>query len=160
MEPTKKRQLSVQNAEKYRLMKANKKQELSVQNAEKYRRMDPSEKKDLIKQIVTRRKELKEEKCSSTHSLDYYIEQFNRDIREGPYYVCVVCNRLLYRKTVLEFKKDKTPVPVYLQVSRHLTETCTFVTLVTSQSRRKTKLRVKQCITISRSMMCHLSLQA
>lgn len=107
MEPTKKRQLSVQNAEKYRLMKANKKQELSVQNAEKYRRMDPSEKKDLIKQIVTRRKELKEEKCSSTHSLDYYIQQFNRDIREGPYYICVVCNRLLYRKTVLEFKKDK-----------------------------------------------------
>ena len=126
MEPTKKRQLSVQNAEKYRLMKANKKQELSVQNAEKYRlmepnkkqklfhqnaekyrRMDPSENKDLIQQIVTRRKELKEEKCSSTHSLDYYIQQFNRCLREGPYYICVVCHRLLYRKPVLEFKKDK-----------------------------------------------------
>jgi len=69
--------------------------------------MDSSEKKDVIKQIVTRRKELKEEKCSSAHSLDYYIQQFNLNIREGPYYICVVCNRLLYRKTVFEFKKAK-----------------------------------------------------
>ena len=126
MEPTKKQKLSIQNAEKYRLMNPNKKQELSVQNvnkyrfmepnkrpklflqnAEKYRGMDCVEKKDLIKQIVTKRKELKEKKCSSTHSLGYYIQQFSRAIREGPYYICVVCNRLLYRKTVLEFKKDK-----------------------------------------------------
>ena len=106
MEPNKKQELSIQNAEKYRLMELNKKQELSIQNAEKYRRMDCGEKKDVIKQIVTRRKELKEEKCSSTHSLDYYIQQFNRDIRGGPYYICVVCNRLFYRKTVVEFKKD------------------------------------------------------
>ena len=88
-------------------MEPSKKQELSVQNAEKYREMDTVAKKDLIKQIVTRRKELKEKKCSSIHSLDYYIQQFNGAIREGPYYICVVCNRLLYRKTVLEFKKDK-----------------------------------------------------
>ena len=106
MEANKKQQLSVQNAEKYRLMKANKKQKLFLRNVEKYRIMDSGEKKDLIKQIVTRRKELKEEKCFSTYSLDYYIQQFNRAIREGPYYICVVCNRLLYRKTVLEFKKD------------------------------------------------------
>ena len=125
MEPAKKRELRVQNAEKYRVMGRNKKQELSVQNAEKYRLMEPnkkqklflqkaekyrimdsSEKKDLIKQIVTRRKDLKKEKRSSAHSLDYYIQQFRRAIREGPYYICVVCNRLLYRKTVLQFKKD------------------------------------------------------
>ena len=107
MEPNKKQELSIQNAEKYRLMEPNKKEELSIQNAEKYRRMDCGEKKDVIKQIVTRRKELKEEKCSSTYSLDYYIQRFNRDIREGPYHICVVCSRLLYRKTVVEFKKDK-----------------------------------------------------
>ena len=107
MEPNKREKLRVQNAEKYRLMEPYKKQKLSLQNAEKYRRMDSGEKKDLIKRIVTKGKELKEEKCFSTHSLDYYIQQFNRDIREGPYYICVVCNRLLYRKTVLQFKKDK-----------------------------------------------------
>ena len=48
-------------------MEPNKKQKLFLKNAEKYRRMDRGEKKDLIKQIATRRKELKEEKCSSTH---------------------------------------------------------------------------------------------
>ena len=107
MEANKKQQLSVHNANKYRVMEVNKREKLFLQNAEKYREMDSVEKKDLIKQIVTRRKELKEKKCSSIHSLDYYIQQFNRAIREGPYYICVVCNRLLYRKTVLEFKKEK-----------------------------------------------------
>ena len=106
MEPNKKEELSVQNAEKYRLMEVNKKQKLLLQNAE-YKNMDSGEKRDLKKQIVTRRKEIMKEQCSSMYSLDYYIQQFNRDIREGPYYICVVCNRLLYRKTVLEFKKDK-----------------------------------------------------
>ena len=102
MDPNKKQELSVRNAENYRLMDANKKQKLFLQNAEKYRGMNSVAKKDLIKQIVTRRKELKEKKCSSAHSLDYYIQQFNRAIKEGPYYICVVCNRLLYRKTVLD----------------------------------------------------------
>ena len=106
MEPNKKQELSIQNAEKYRLMEPNKKQKLILQNAENYRIMDASEKKDLIKQIVTRRKDLKEEKRSSVYSLDYYIQQFNQAIREGPYYICVACNRLLYRKTVLQFKKN------------------------------------------------------
>ena len=107
MEPSKKQELFLQNAEKYRLMEPSKKQELFLQNAEKYILMDSDKKKDLIKRIVTKGKESKQKKCSSTHSLDYYIEQFKRDIREGPYYICVVCNRLLYRKAVLEFKKDK-----------------------------------------------------
>ena len=107
IEANKKQELSIQNGEKYRLMDPNKKQELFLQNAEKYRGMDCAEKKDLVKQIVTKRKELKEKKCSSSYSLEYYIQQFNRAIREGPYYICVVCNRLLYRKTVVEFKKDK-----------------------------------------------------
>ena len=107
MEPSKKQELFLQNAEKYRLMEPNKKQELFLQNAEKYRLMDSDKKKDLIKQIVAKGKESKHKKCS-TRSLDYYIEQFKRDlIREGPYHICVVCNRLLYRKTVLEFKKGK-----------------------------------------------------
>ena len=105
LELNKKRELSIQNAEKYRFMEANKKRKLIIQNAEKYR-MD-SGKKDLRKQIVTKQKELTEENCFPTQSLDYYIQQFNRAIREGPYYICVVCNRLLYRKTVLTFKRDK-----------------------------------------------------
>ena len=107
MEPCEKKALSIANAEKYSAMKPDKKRALSVANAEKYRQMDSAKKNDVIDQIVTKRKELKEKENSSTRSLDYYIEQFNRGIREGPYYICVVCNRLLYRKSVLEFKKEK-----------------------------------------------------
>jgi len=117
MAPTKRRKLSVQNAEKYGLMEPNKKQELRIQNAEKYRRMGSGEKKELIKRIVTWQKERKEEKYFSTQSVDYYIQQFNRGIREGPYYICVVCNGLLYRKTVLAFKKGKYNSSIYLFTS-------------------------------------------
>ena len=35
------------------------------------------------------------------HELDYFIAIFHRKIREGPYYICTICNRLLYRKTVI-----------------------------------------------------------
>ena len=28
-------------------------------------------------------------------------------IQEGPYYVCVVCNRCLYRRSVVHFKVEK-----------------------------------------------------
>ena len=47
-----------------------------------------------------------ERRKSRRDSLDYCIKQFNITIRDGPYYICVVCNRLLYRKTVVEFKRQ------------------------------------------------------
>ena len=34
-------------------------------------------------------------------------EVFIRATREGPDYICVCCNRLMYRKTVIEFKLTK-----------------------------------------------------
>ena len=175
MEPTKRRKLFFQNAEKYRLMELNKK-ELRVQNAEKYRLMERSrkqklflqnaeknrvmgsgKKKDLIKQIVTKSKELKVKKCSSTHSLDYYTQQFNRAIREGPYYICVVCNRLLLRKAVLEFKRDNynssscsfTSVTSF-NGNMYICNTCH----VTIKKKNKTP-----CQAVSWLMMCLLSLQ-
>ena len=72
-------------------MERSRNNKLFLQNAEKYRIMDSSEKKDLIIQIVTKNKELKGKKHSSTHSLDYYIEQFNPAIKECPLlYLCSV----------------------------------------------------------------------
>ena len=43
---------------------------------------------------------------SVQHDLDYKISVFQSKIREGPYYICSVCNRLLYRKTVIQLKKQ------------------------------------------------------
>jgi hypothetical protein len=46
------------------------------------------------------------------HDLNYYISKFHSRIKEGPYYVCSVCNRLLYRKSVrLVGRKDYSSVP-------------------------------------------------
>ena len=39
--------------------------------------------------------------------VDVCISQFCQTIKEGPYYVCTVCNRMLYRKSVLIFNKQK-----------------------------------------------------
>ena len=41
------------------------------------------------------------------HNLDHYLTLFNEKIREGPYYVCSVCNRILYRKSVVVLVKSK-----------------------------------------------------
>ena len=39
--------------------------------------------------------------------LDDYISRFHNKIKEGPYYACSVCNRLLYRKSVMLLQKNK-----------------------------------------------------
>ena len=41
------------------------------------------------------------------YDLDHCITTFQSKIREGPYYICSVCNRLLYRKTVIILEKSK-----------------------------------------------------
>ena len=46
-------------------------------------------------------------------SVKYYIIRFSpngtafqSNIREGPYYICSVCNRIQYRKTVIQLRKQ------------------------------------------------------
>ena len=76
-----------------------KKTDLLQKNAEKYKSMDPMKKRDLLKK--------NDEKYNKffIHDIDYYISRFHNRINEGPYYVCSVCNRLLYRKSVVLLKK-------------------------------------------------------
>ena len=46
--------------------------------------------------------------CSSTpHSILQASQAFIAATKEGPDYTCVCCNRLMYRKTVIEFKINK-----------------------------------------------------
>ena len=63
--------------------------------------MDPMKKRDLLKK--------NDEKYNKflIHDIDYYISRFHNKINEGPYYVCSVCNRLLYRKSVVLLQKNK-----------------------------------------------------
>ena len=45
--------------------------------------------------------------CSDNVNLDQCISKFLSKIREGPYYICSVCNRLLYKKSVKLLEKKK-----------------------------------------------------
>ena len=66
-------------------------------------------------QYKERRKKLKQRKIGSdarykkawtSHNLDSCITTLHKKVREGPYYICSVCNRILYRKTVQEVRKN------------------------------------------------------
>ena len=41
------------------------------------------------------------------------IKTFTKDIQNGPYFICVVCNRCLYRKSVLISYESKYVTPIY-----------------------------------------------
>ena len=49
---------------------------------------------------------VKREKLASEKPFDRIIA-FQKAIQDGPYYICVVCNRTLYRKTVKFFHESK-----------------------------------------------------
>ena len=37
------------------------------------------------------------------YTVDSCVEQFKKKIMEGPYYICCVCNRTQYKKSVLKY---------------------------------------------------------
>ena len=97
----------------------------------KYNKLDPIEKNILLENKATAYKEMgsiekeayrekarmnmkrKHEQCKRTvYTLDYFLSKFHEKIKEGPYYICSVCNRLLYRKSVtLLERKSYCSVP-------------------------------------------------
>ena len=44
-------------------------------------------------------------------TFDDKISAFKAKIKEGPYYICVICNRCLYRKTVQHYKSSNYDTP-------------------------------------------------
>ena len=56
----------------------------------KHSTMDARKKKELLSQP--------NEKLVKGKSVELSINQFNRKMREGPYLICTVCNRILYKK--------------------------------------------------------------
>ena len=73
----------------------------------KYHGMD-LEKKEV--ELPKQREANKKRKSKSMlHNLDHYLNlaAFQNKIKEGPYFICSVCNRILYRKSVVEMKRIK-----------------------------------------------------
>jgi hypothetical protein len=69
--------------------------------------MDISKKKELSAMISSKTKQKnnllsrEKEKWMETHDIDMYIEKFKKQIKSGPFYICCVCNRMLYKKSVV-----------------------------------------------------------
>ncbi len=102
LEPVKKKRLLEKCASNYGHMDIKKKQSLSERTKQKYKSMDPNKKQDLVKKNREKYSSLSKKKL---HCLDDYISRFLTKISEGPYYICSVCNRLLYRKSVISQNK-------------------------------------------------------
>ena len=115
LEPAKKKQ-------RYSLMDKGKKEELLETCAKKYKEVDVSKKKQMLENLSKKYKEIDASKKkqmlnrnavkyrkrkTSKLQVDVCISQFCQKIKEGPYYVCTVCNRMLYRKSVFLFNKEK-----------------------------------------------------
>ena len=59
----------------------------------KYSTMNAIKKKELLTQC--------NKKLVKARSVELCIDQFKRKIREGLYFICTICNRILYEKSVI-----------------------------------------------------------
>ena len=113
MDPIKKKVLNESKVLKYKQIDPIKKKVLNESKVLKYKEMDPFQKNVFREKraMSYKAKGTSEKDPKKQHDLDYYISKFHSRIKEGPYYVCSVCNRLLYRKSVkLLEKKDYSSV--------------------------------------------------
>ena len=105
MDAAKKQDLLNNKAEQYRTMDTAKKQDLLNNKAEQYRTMDTTKKQKLVEKS----KEEYTSRSSSKKTVDSCVQQFRKKIMEGPYYICCVCNRTLYKKSVLKLNTSSYP---------------------------------------------------
>ena len=89
-------------AEWYKSLNAKEKGKILSGRAEWYKTLDLADKDKIISQVQAN-KEV--HRSSIQHDLDDKITAFQSKIREGSYYICSACNRILYRKTVIQLKK-------------------------------------------------------
>ena len=71
--------------------------------AEWYKTLDPADKDKFISQVQA---DKEAHRNSLQHDVDHKIIAFQSKIREGSYYICSVCNRILCRKTVIQSKEQ------------------------------------------------------
>ena len=72
--------------------------------------MDATEKKELLSQING--------KLVKARSVELCIDQFKRKISEGPYFICTICNGILYKKSVIICINKKYPCQSYFNIQQ------------------------------------------
>ena len=114
-DPSDKKMLLKKRENKYKPINASEKKVLLEKQAVCYKGMNTREKEACLKRKRSNMKskyhavdspgKAKEHETSNTtkfpkYDLDYFICSFRNKIKDGPCYICCVCNRLLYRKSV------------------------------------------------------------
>ena len=109
LDPAEKDLINKQKKRNYDAMEPLIKAQYLNKKKQEYCSMNPT-KKQKIKCISDAAKISKKKANDVQHKLDHYISVFQNKIREGPYYICSVCHRILYRKTVMLLKENKYSV--------------------------------------------------
>ena len=123
LDGTEKKKLPHKRKEKYQSMDVTKKKELFQKRTEKYESMDKEAKRD----VLHKRKERIKAKATSIES---HIKQLKRKIREDLYFICTLCNRILYKKSVMRFINNKYPCQTFFNIQQsfdgkeHICKTC------------------------------------
>ena len=72
--------------------------------------MDATKKRELLSQH--------NEKLAKAKSVELCINQFKRKIRKGSYFICTVCNQILYKKSVITCINEKYPCQTYFNIQQ------------------------------------------
>ena len=112
-------------------MDANEEQNLLAKKTQAYQNMASCEKEKLFEKQTNLRSTAQHTKLLKCNVLDSCINSFQNKIKEGPYYICSVCNRILYRKTVIQLKKNKMAQLTY--ENRNLKERITVLTTMSDE---------------------------
>ena len=76
----------------------------------KYSTMDTTKKRELLSQH--------NEKLAKAKSVELCINQFKRKIRKGPYFICTVCNQILYKESVITCINKKYPYQTHFNIQQ------------------------------------------
>jgi hypothetical protein len=136
MTPSKKKELLEKKVMKHNAIDPSERKAILEKRSISYNKMSASEKEACLERnrtnmkrkydtINSPQKEKKQEayqKTKSTeHNLDYFICKFRNKIKEGPYYICSVCNRLLYKKSVRLLDRNSCSSSVPMSVFTNIT---------------------------------------
>ena len=145
MEPVVKKRFiqDIQNRYAKNILDATKKKEFCNKRKQKYQSLDTAGKKRLLnkrkekyqslgaeakKELLNKRKESRIQDKTTENC----IKEFKRKIREGPYFICTVCNRILYKKSVIRWDKQQVPLPKHISVFKnHLMANNIYVITIT-----------------------------
>ena len=90
-------------AEWYKSLNPEEKEKLLSGRAEWYKTLDPADKDKITSQVQVNKEA---HRNSVQHDLDHRIPPFQSKIREGSYYICSVCNGIIYKMTVIQLNKQ------------------------------------------------------